>query len=96
MSIVAATLAHSRTAAYQVTSDLSCLGGIREERVVVVMTGIEDVEVQREDGEEEEKPTEGNGKLAIDCINTCFLLHSFPQEALMRINVCFFFFASCD
>lgn len=34
----------------------------------MVMTGIEDVEVQREDGEEEEKPTEGNGKLMIGCI----------------------------
>lgn len=74
MSIVAATLVHSRTAAYQVTSDLSCHGGIREEHVVVVMTGIEDVEVQREDGEEEEKPTEGNGKLTIGCINFCFVL----------------------
>lgn len=68
MSIVAATLAHSRTAAYRVISDLSCHGGIREEHGVVVMTGIEDVEVQREDGEEEEKTTEGNGKLTIGCI----------------------------
>lgn len=62
-------LAHSQTAASQVTSDLSCHDG--EEYVVVVMTGIEDVEVEREDVEEEEKPTEEDGKL-LDYIEPCF------------------------
>lgn len=55
-------LAHSQTAASQVTSDLNCHDGIREEHVVVVMTEIEDVELEREDVEEEEKPTEEDGK----------------------------------
>ncbi|TMS10602.1 Leukocyte receptor cluster member 8-like protein [Larimichthys crocea] len=42
-------LAHSQTAASPVTSDPSCHDGVREEHAVVVMTGIEDVEVERED-----------------------------------------------
>lgn len=49
------------------TSGLSCHGGIREVRVVAVMTGTEDVEEMRED-EEEEKATEGNGKSAVALI----------------------------
>lgn len=52
--------AHSQTAAYPVTSDLSCHD--EEEDAVAVMTEIEDVEVGREDEEEEEKPTEEGGK----------------------------------
>lgn len=58
-----AILAPSQTAASQVTSDLSCHDEVREEHVVVGMTGIEDVAVEREDVEEEEKPTEEGGKL---------------------------------
>lgn len=56
--IDAAIPARSQTAASPVTSDLSCHDEIREELAVVVMTGIEDVEVEREDVEGEEKPTE--------------------------------------
>lgn len=55
-------LAHSQTVASPAISDLSSLVGIREEHVVVVMTGIGAVEVEREDVEEEEKPTEEGGK----------------------------------
>lgn len=55
-------LAHSQTAASQVTSDLSCHDGASEEHVGVAMIGIEDVEVERGDVEEE-KPTEEDGKL---------------------------------
>lgn len=61
--LLPAIRAPSQTAASQVTSDLSCHDEVREEHVVVVMTGIEDVEVEREDVEEEEKPTEEGGKL---------------------------------
>lgn len=53
--------AHSPTAASQVTSDLSC-HDVREEHVVVVMTGIEAAEVEREAVEEGERPTEEEGK----------------------------------
>lgn len=56
-------LVHSQTAASPVTFDLSCHDEVREELEVVVMTEIEDVEVEREDGEEEEKPIEEGGKL---------------------------------
>lgn len=62
VSMLPVILAHSQTAASPVTSDLSCHDEVREEHVVVVMTGIEDVEVEREDEEEEEKPTEEGGK----------------------------------
>lgn len=43
--IDAVILAHSQTAASPVTSDLNSHDEIREEHEVVVMTGIEDVEV---------------------------------------------------
>lgn len=43
--IDAVILARSQTAASPVTSDLNSHDEIREEHVVVVMTGIEDVEV---------------------------------------------------
>lgn len=55
-------LAPSRTAASPVTSDLSCQDGVREADVVVVMTGIEAVEVESEDEDEEERQTEDGGK----------------------------------
>lgn len=58
--MIPAILAHSQTAVSPMTSDLSCLDEIRKEGVVVVMTGIVDVEVERGDVEEE-KPTEGDG-----------------------------------
>lgn len=63
VSVLSVILAHSQTAASPVTSDPSCHDGVREEHAVVVMTGIEDVEVEREDAEEEGKPTEEGGKL---------------------------------
>lgn len=86
-------LAPSQTAASPVTSDLSCHGEVREAHVVVVMTGIEDVEVERGDGEEE-KPTEEGGKL-IDVITkmtlNCLIgsLPSLTSEGKM-----FFFFTT--
>lgn len=64
--------AHSPTAASQVTSDLSCHDGIREERAVAVMTEIEAVEVEREAVEEGEKPTEEDGTL-LDYTEPLFL-----------------------
>lgn len=60
----AAILAPCQTAAYRVTSGLSCHGGIKEVHVVAVMTGTEDGEETRED-EAEEKATEGNGKSSL-------------------------------
>ena len=59
VSLLPVILALSQTAASPVTSDLSCHDETRE---AVVMTGIEDVEVEREGVEEEEKPTEEGGK----------------------------------
>lgn len=56
--IDAVILAHSQTAASPVIFDLSCHEEVREEHEVVVMTGIEDMEVEREDVEEGVKPTE--------------------------------------
>lgn len=53
-------LAHSQTAVCQVTSGLSCHEGTKD--VAVVMTGIEGVEVEREDEDEEGKPIEEDGK----------------------------------
>lgn len=67
-------LAHSQTAASQVTSVLSCHDGVSEEHVVVAMIGIEDVEVEREDVEEE-KPTEEDGKLMLDYIYPIFVIY---------------------
>lgn len=66
-------LAHSPTAASQVTSDLSC-HDVREERVVVVMTEIEAVEVERGAVEEGEKPTEEEGTL-LDYTEALFLIN---------------------
>lgn len=59
-SLLPVILAPSQTAASPVTSDLSCPD--EEAHVVVEMTGIEAVEVEREDEEEEEKQTEEGGK----------------------------------
>lgn len=56
-------LGHIQTAVCLVTSVLNCQGEIRKEHVVVVMTGIEDEEVEREGEEEEARPTEDDGKL---------------------------------
>lgn len=53
-------LTHSRIAASRVTSDLSCQDEIRKGVEDVVVTGIEDVGVEKEDAEEE-KPTEEDG-----------------------------------
>jgi len=59
-SVILVILAHSQTAASPVTYGLSCQDEARKEHVAVAMIGNEDV--AREDGEEEEKPTEDGGK----------------------------------
>lgn len=59
--------AHSQTAVYLVTYDLSCQDEVKKEHVAVVMTGTEDEVVERE-VEEEEKLTEEGGKLLISLL----------------------------
>lgn len=68
VSVLAVILAHSQTAASPVIFDLSCHEEVREEHEVVVMTGIEDMEVEREDVEEGVKPTEEDGKSKKNCV----------------------------
>lgn len=88
VSVLSVILAHSQTAASPVTSDPSCHDGVREEHAVVVMTGIEDVEVEREDVEEEGKPTEEGGKL-INVITEITLISPLLFTLRQR-KTCFF------
>lgn len=93
VSLCSVILAHSQTAVSQVISDLSCHDG--EEHVVVVMTGIEDVEVEREDVEEEEKPTEEDGKL-LDYVEPYFCHWSLVLRESQNEGKCLCLSLACE
>lgn len=72
--LVLVILVRSLIAAFQVTSDLSCREGIREEGLVVAMTesGHEEIEDVGEEG----RPTEEDGKWKLSYTKLWILLRS--------------------